>query len=169
MGGLAGLGLVSAQAPAGDGYPKPAYPRYLVKPTKDQLLEAARIAVRQVYGRAPLGKLQRGQTVHVFHQWAQNPDVWEAVKEAWAERGVTAVAIPPWTLTGLTEAEYKEWGKTDLIYGHQGWKEIGVFEPAYMPFLPEDLKKEFGRQLSDYFIWPNIGEYFDKHPEIKFY
>lgn len=161
--------VVEAQGTRQGQYPKPVYPRYLVKPSKQKLLEAARIAVRQVYGRAPFGKLQRGQTVHVFLQWAQDPQVWEAVKTAWAERGVTAVAIPPWTLTGLTEAEYKEWGKTNLVHGKDGWKEIGVFEPAYMDFLPENLKKEFGKQLSDYFIWPNIGAYFDKHPEIKFY
>ncbi len=169
---LLGVGFsrpLTAQAPSREQYPKPAYPSHLVNLSQEQLLEAARIAVRQVYGRAPLGKLQRGQTVHVFLRWAQDPQVWDAVKQAWAERGVTAVAIPSWTLTGLTEEEYKEWGKTSLIYGNEGWKEIGVFEPAYMPFLPADLREEFGLQLSDYFIWPNIGEYLDEHPEIKFY
>lgn len=158
-----------AQAQQKEQFPKPIYPRYLVNPSKAKLLEAARLVVRQVYGRAPLGKLQKGQTVHVFLQWQQDPQVWEAIKEAWAERGVTAVAIPAWTLPGMTEAEMKDWAKTNLIYGQDGWKEIGVFEPDYIPFLPDDMQKMFGQQWSDLFMWRNIGAYFDKHPEIKFY
>src|SRR5262249_32843493 len=142
---------------------------HLVKPTKEHLLEAARIAVRQVYGRAPLGKLQRGQTVHVFLQWQQDPDVWAAIQQAWMERGVTSVGVPPWTLTGMTEAQMKEWAKTNLIYGQDGWKEIGVFEPDYIPFLPKDMQTMFGRQWSDLFLWRNLGAYFDKHPEVKIY
>ncbi|MQA92642.1 MAG: hypothetical protein GEU90_20875 [Gemmatimonas sp.] len=63
VGGMAGAGLLSAQVPQREAYPAPAYPRFLVNPTKDQLLQAARIAVRQPYGRTPLGKLQKGDTV----------------------------------------------------------------------------------------------------------
>ncbi len=169
---LVGVTLV-AQAPPRATYPRPAFPRYLVKPDPNQLLQAAQIAVRQVYGRAPLGKVQSGQTVHVFQEHQQDMAVWEAIKQAWADRGVTAVRIQPWELPGMTQAQMKQWAETEhptnLIHGHEGWKELAFFEPAYLQFFPPDIQKSFGQPLSLYFLHKNVEPYLDKHPEIERY
>ncbi len=77
------------------GFPSPRFPKFVVAPTKPQLIAAARAAVRQTQGRAPLGTIPRGQTIHVFMNYSQDLEVWDAVREAWAERGVTA--LPVWS------------------------------------------------------------------------
>ncbi|OFV96187.1 MAG: hypothetical protein A3F68_04995 [Acidobacteria bacterium RIFCSPLOWO2_12_FULL_54_10] len=158
-----------AQTQAREQYPRPAYPRYLVKPSKDRMLQAARIAVRQVYGRSPLGKIQSGQTVHAFLEHQQDMAVWEAVKQAWAERGVKAFAVRAWELPGMTETDFNQWAKSNLIYGKEGWKELGYFEPDYIQFFSADVQKTFGKPLSLYFLLKNVESYLDKHPEIERY
>src|ERR671915_576857 len=47
-------------------YPQPRFPSFLVNPSDEQLLGAARAAVRQTSGRSPLGNIRSGETVHVF-------------------------------------------------------------------------------------------------------
>ncbi len=98
-------------------YPQPRYPRYLVNPGMDELLNAARFAVRQPTGRAPLGKMQSGQNIYVFIQWGQDMSVWEAVKQAWGERGVEAHAIGIWDVMGITKEEYDISMELNIVHG----------------------------------------------------
>ena len=132
--------LVSA-APA--DYPAPRFPQWLVKPSDADLLSAARVAVRQTFGRSPLGNVKRGETVHVLISADQNMRVFDAVRRAWAERGVAATAVPGWEWSGMTRADYEARAKRNQIGGDEGWKEFGVFEPAFIRFLPADARAAF--------------------------
>ncbi len=89
---LAGTAM-AAQKASEESYPAPRYPRCIVSPTHEQMLAAARLAVRQTYGFCPLGKINPGQTVHIFMDMAQDPSVFEAIKAAYAERNINALAI----------------------------------------------------------------------------
>ncbi len=109
-------------------YPLPRYPRYLVEPQPDALLEAARVAVRQPTGRSPLGKMESGKTVYVMIQYGQDMEVWEAVKQAWAEKDIEARTVGYWDILGLTKEEYEARVEPSLVYGNQAWKELGNFE-----------------------------------------
>lgn len=135
-------GLASAscsrreESRAGTDYPQPRYPRYLVNPNVDELLEKARFAVRQPTGRSPLGKIQSGQTVHVLLQWGQDMAVWEAVRQAWAEKGVEAHALGIWEVLGITKEEYEQRMTENVVLGSEGWKEAGLF-------LREDYRQFF--------------------------
>ena len=167
--GCAAEEVVTSGQPEGD-YPLPRYPRYLVETQPEDLLEAARIAVRQPVGRSPLGKMSSGQTVYVTMQWGQDMEVWEAIKQAWAEKGVEARTFGYWDVLGQTKEEYEAEVEANLIYGHQGWMEIGRFDPVYKPFFPEEIQKEFGvnvgdRNMRDHFL----SDYLDEHPEIEYF
>ncbi len=148
-------------------YPAPRYPHYLVASGGD-LMEAARTAVRQPYGRSPLGKMQSGQTVHVFLQYGQDMDVWEAVRRAWAERGVEAKAIGSWELMGLTEQAYNEHVKKNLLFGNEAWQEIGVFRPVYLPFFPDNLRSQFKEAFTSSVVRKDFEKYLDGRPDINF-
>ena len=161
-------------------YPEPRILRTLVEPSKAPLLEAARPAVRNSYGMGPLGKVGEGDTAHVFLPYVQDMDVWAVVKQAWAERGVKAIGVPVWEVFDVSKAEYYDWVKDSMIYGSEDWKELGLFDEAYMPYFPEDVQKEFGPP--PVILWarrpenvdpsmPDAGAalrtYMDKHPEIE--
>ncbi|MBI4442084.1 MAG: hypothetical protein HY649_01770 [Acidobacteria bacterium] len=150
-------------------YPQPRYPRYLVKPNPDQLLAAARFAVRQPVGRAPLGKVQSGQTVHVLIQWGQDMNVWGAIQQAWAEKGVEAHTIGIWDVVGISKDEYDKKMAESVVHGNEGWKEAGIFWRAdYRMYFPEEVQKEFGNPIVDFaIIDPYLNNYLDKHPEVK--
>ncbi|MBI4456651.1 MAG: hypothetical protein HY644_12225 [Acidobacteria bacterium] len=150
-------------------YPKPRFPKYLVNPSKEALLEAARIAVRQTGGMSPLGKMQSGQTVYVLLQWGQDPQVWEAMKQAWTERGVTAREMWMWDAMGMSKKEYEKNVQESLMHGNEGWKELGNFEPQYRQFFPEEVRKQFMEPLGDGYIRSHylLVPYLDKHPEIE--
>ena len=150
-------------------YPQPRYPRYLVNPDMDELLSAARFAVRQPTGRAPLGKMQSGQKVHVFLQWGQDMRVWEAVQQAWAEKGVEAEASGFWEIMGITKEEYDRRMAENAVKGNDAWKELGNFRVEYKAFFPEDVRKEFGEPITDDYVRRNFAPgYLDKHPEINY-
>ncbi|MBI4442085.1 MAG: hypothetical protein HY649_01775 [Acidobacteria bacterium] len=151
-------------------YPAPRYPRYLVNPSSDLLLQAARFAVRQPVGRSPLGKAQPGQTAHVLTQWGQDMKVWEAVKTAWEERGVKAEAVWIWDVMGITKEEYDKRIESSIVYGNEGWKEAGIFlRQDYRKYFSEEIQKEFGNPIVDFqIIDPYLNNYLDKHPEIKY-
>ncbi len=160
--------VATSGQPEGD-YPLPRYPRYLVETQPEDLLEAARVAVRQPRGRSPLGKMESGQTVYVLIQWGQDMEVWEAIKQAWAEKGVEAHTVGYWDIMGLTKEEYQARIEPNLVYGHQGWKELGNFETEYKPFFPEEIRKEFGESLGDAYVRQNfVAGYLDEHPEIEY-
>ena len=149
-------------------YPQPRYPRYLVNPGMDELLNAARFAVRQPTGRAPLGKMQSGQNIYVFIQWGQDMSVWEAVKQAWGERGVEAHAIGIWDVMGITKEEYDISMELNIVHGNEGWKEAGIFlRRDYRQYFSEEIQNQFGDPIVDFqIIDPYLIAYLDKHPEI---
>ncbi|MBI4464196.1 MAG: hypothetical protein HY647_05780, partial [Acidobacteria bacterium] len=150
-------------------YPQPRYPRYLVKPDKSELLKAARFAVRQPVGRSPLGKVQPGESVHVFLQWGQDVDVWEAIKAAWAEKGVEAHAVWYWEIMGISKEEYYKRMDPNVVHGNEAWKELGNFRVEYKKYFPEEIQKQFGEPVTDDYLRRNYGiAYLDKHPEIKY-
>ena len=157
------------EAMTGAAYPQPRYPRYLVNPDMDNLLSAARVAVRQPTGRAPLGKVQSGQDVYVLVQWGQDMQVWEAIKQAWAERGVEAHSVGIWEVMDLTKEEYDKGIEPEIVHGNEGWKEWGIFlRQDYKQYFPEDMQKQFGNPIVDFqIIDPYLIAYLDKHPEIE--
>ena len=154
---------------AGAAYPQPRYPRYLINPDTDDLLSAARFAVRQPTGRSPLGIMQSGQVVHVLIQWGQDMRVWEAVRQAWAEKGVEAHAIGVWEVMGITKEEYDNRMEPNIVYGNEAWKEAGVFlRRDYKQYFPEDIQKQFGDPIVDFqIIDPYLIAYLDNHPEVQ--
>ncbi|MBI4442082.1 MAG: hypothetical protein HY649_01760 [Acidobacteria bacterium] len=151
-------------------YPAPRYPRYLVKPNTENLLAAARFAVRQPTGRSPLGIAQSGQTVHVLLQWGQNMQVWDAIQKAWAERGVEAKALGYWEIMGIPKEEYDQRLQKNAPRGNEGWKEAGIFlRRDYRQYFPEEVQKEFGDTIGALdIVDPYLIAYLDKHPEVKY-
>ncbi|MBI4465079.1 MAG: hypothetical protein HY647_10275 [Acidobacteria bacterium] len=149
-------------------YPQPRYPRYLVNPDTQRMLAAARFAVRQTAGMSPLGKMQSGQTVYVLLQWGQDSRVWEAMKQAWAERGVEAQPLYVWDVLGITEEEYKQRMSKDAVHGNEAWKEFGTFRTVYRKYYPEEIQQQFGNPFTDEYTRVNfLPGYLDKHPEIQ--
>jgi hypothetical protein len=148
-------------------YPAPRYPQFLVNPSKDQLMAAARIAVRQTEGYSPLGRAQKGETVHVFLHYSQEMDVWEAIKAAWAERGVKAVAVMGWEEVGMTKEAYEARAKANLIKGADGWKEWGAFEPEYIRFFPKEIQDSFGQPLASFWRRKFHKALLEKNPDMQ--
>jgi hypothetical protein len=135
----------NAPAQAGSGeYPAPRFLSSMLDPTPDQLLAGARMAVRQTHGMSPLGKIEKGQTVHVILPYSQDMKVWAAIQQAWKERGVTAVPLRPWEITGENEQEYAARAEASTLKGNEAWKEIGVFDPNYYPFFSPAIQKQMG-------------------------
>ncbi len=150
-------------------YPPPRYPRYLVNFTDEDLLKAARFAVRQPTGRCPLGKVQAGQDVHVLIEFGQDMRVWEALAKAWAENGVKAHPLFIWDVMGITKQDYYKRMESSVVHGNEAWKEAGVFLRAdYRKYYPPEIQKQFGDPIVDFqIIDPYLNRYLDKHPEIK--
>ena len=149
-------------------YPAPRYPRYLAQPKMEDLLAGARFAVRQPTGRSPLGKVQSG-TVHVFIQWGQDMKTWEAIQQAWAEKGVEAHTVGYWEIMGITREEYDKRMAPAIVHGNEAWKELGNFRVEYKPFFPEEIQKQFGEPITDEVLRTRYASaYLDKHPEIKY-
>ena len=148
-------------------YPQPRYPRYLVNPNTDDLLNAARVAVSQPTGRAPLGKMQSGQTVYVFLQWPQDMEVWEAIRQAWAEKGVEAHGVSFGEVLGMSKEEFDETSNQNAAHGNEAWKELGNFREEYRAYFPESVQKEFGQAFSSEYFRKHMPAYLDEHPEIR--
>ncbi|MBI4442398.1 MAG: hypothetical protein HY649_03360, partial [Acidobacteria bacterium] len=151
-------------------YPSPRYPRYLANPSAEELMRGARFAVRQPVGRAPLGRMESGRTVYVFAHAGLDMKVWEAIRQAWAERGVEAHVLHPWEVMGISREEFDR-RMTDTPKGNEGWKELGFFRGEYLKYFPEEVRKEFGTDVfsdADY-RRKDIPRYLDAHPEVQFY
>lgn len=148
-------------------YPEPRFPKFVLDPSSDELMEAAREAVRQTEGMSPLGRAERGQTVHVFLHYSQDMEVWGAIKEAWAERGVNAVGINGWDALGVPRDEYEVRARENVLTGKDGWKEYGIFDTAYFPFLTPEVRKELKQPLTMLSRYAHYGEYLDEHPEVE--
>lgn len=158
-------GTTADKTALNEGYPTPRYPRWIADPSDEQMLGAARDAVRQTYGFSALGKIKDGETVHIFMDTRQDMSVFDAIKAAYAERGVTAVPIQPWEVMGLSPEEYKKVADPTFERGNEAWKELGHFDPKYMAYLPKDVQERMlplPIRLSDY-----LKPYMDKHPEIE--
>jgi hypothetical protein len=164
--GLAACGWGRADTAA--VVPAPRYPRYLVKATVDELMPAARLAVRQAYGKSPLGKMQSGQTVYVIHQYGQDDQVWDAIARAWQERGVQSHVIGSWELVGLTKDAYFAQVKDNLLHGGEAWQELGVFRPVYQPFFPDDIRRQFKQAFTSAVLRKDIQKFFDARPEVQY-
>jgi hypothetical protein len=182
-----GLGVVSAlatglvgytqqnQAGAEDAqtfaYPAPRYLQTLVHPSPDELLNAARIVVRQPYGMPALGKAQRGWTVHVFLPLGQDMTTFNVIKQAWAERRVTAIPVQPWEMTGDTQQAFadKVAEAKVMLHGNEGFKETAQFDPSYTKYLPPNALKDTGHPLYgiNFAAFPAISKYLDEHPEVQ--
>jgi hypothetical protein len=158
---------VSAGA-AGD-YPAPRFLASLLTPTEDDLLSAARIAVRQSHGMSPLGKMEKGETVHVVLPFSQDMAVWEAIRKAWAERGVTALPIRPWEITGEDEPAYRARARKAVLHGDEAWKEIGVFDPAYYPLFSPAIQKEMGEPMRGRTLHKHLKGFLESRPDIKYF
>jgi hypothetical protein len=155
-----------AQTQAEHDYPEPRFPRFVAEPDESHLLGAARSAVRQTEGYATLGLAEPGTTVHVFLDYTQDPEVWNAVKQAWAERGVTAVGVPGNEVVQMTPEAFKARAEANLLTGQDGWMEWGLFDPIYMPFLPKDVQKDIGQPLTT--RWKaDLEEAYGDRPEVK--
>jgi hypothetical protein len=112
--------------------------------------------------------MQSGQRVHVLIEWGQDMEVWEAVKQAWAERGVQAETFEYWEVMGISKEEFEMSAEANAVYGNDGWKELGVFEPQYKAFFPEDIRESFGGAASSRVIRPLMADFLDRHPDIQF-
>lgn len=161
-----GVNVAYAQSKARKDYPEPRFPRFVAEQNDERLLEAARAAVRQTEGYATLGLAESGTTVHVFLDYTQDPDVWDAIAKAWAERGVTAVGVPGHEVVQMTEEAFEARARAHLLTGEDGWEEWGLFDPVYMPFLPEDVQEEIGEPLTT--RWKaDLEKAYGARPEIK--
>ncbi|MBI4464953.1 MAG: hypothetical protein HY647_09640, partial [Acidobacteria bacterium] len=132
-------------------------------------MKAARLAVRQPKGMSPLGMIESGKTVYVLLQWGQDMDVWEAIQQAWSEKGVDARPMYVWDVMGWSKEEYEAQVLPGLMHGNEAWKEIGTFEPEYKQFFPEAVQKEFEEPLGDGYIRKQglLVPYLDRHTEIQ--
>jgi hypothetical protein len=150
-------------------YPAPRYLKSLMDPSPEALLRAARLAVRQPYGLAGLGRAERGWTVHVFLPYNQDMPTFTALQQAWAERGVTAVGVQPWEVTGETKAAYdaKVIANKALLRGSEAYKELAVFDVSYYPYLPAAAQKEAGKPMGMFNAFAEVAKYMDAHPEIQ--
>jgi hypothetical protein len=167
---LASVSCSKKEAPKAElAYPAPRFPRYLVHPNDGELLRAARVAVRQSVGRSPLGKMQSGQAVYVFAHGGMEMKVWDALKQAWSEKGVEAHLMMPWEVMGISKEQFEQ-GTKELPRGNEGWKEVAFFRGEYLKFFPEDLQKQFGKAYNDADLRrKDIPRYLDRHPEVKYF
>ena len=184
------LGLVGP-GPSGP-LPKPAFPSYLKTPRSvDELLPAARAAVRQTGGRVPLGLVERGEIAAMFVPYRSEPLVQEAIKRAFAERGVEAQILFENELVGVKKEDLEAIRKAENVFDASD----GQQEPAEWFFrtIPDDerarqwvrqrdpqlyratwpaikypnaalarLAEEYGDRIA-----PAVIRYLDQHPEVK--
>ena len=176
-GALVGAGsAIRAQSETQTGYDAPRYPRWVINPSRAALLAQARIAVRQTAGRAPLGNMRSGETVYVRLSSSQDIDVWNAIRTAWAERGVTAKPLWDWDLLGMSKAKYLAQQRKNMLTGKDPWEEWKLFEPVYATFLPKAIQAQFADPITGHEETggaapddnvPGFITYLKAHPEIK--
>jgi hypothetical protein len=152
-------------------YPEPRYLRSLVSPSPSELLAAARIVVKQPYGMAALAKAQPGWTVHIFLPFGQDMNTFRAIQQAWAERGIKAIPVQPWEVTGETPAIFKQRLQEAgaILHGEQGFKEPAHFDAKYYPYLPPEARKETGHPIDGVGLssFPAVNRYLNAHPDIR--
>jgi hypothetical protein len=130
---------------AAEGYPAPRFPKYLRTVTSvEPLMPSARLAVRQIGGRTPLGLIRSGEHVLLAVPDRQDRLVVDAIKRALEERGAKVTVLFNAQAQGFTDRqarENREAEKAWLTYGDQGWKEMGTFRPELQRFLTAEQRK----------------------------
>lgn len=163
---LVAVGLLLGHAHAQrEGYPAPRFPSYLKPPRGiDDLMPAARAAVRQIGGRTPLGLAKPGQRVLLVVPTRQDRMVVDAIIRAYRERGVQADFVLEHEARGLTLEQARH---EPLYTGEEGWREIGIFRREMLRYMPPDVRRENEPRLFS----PNEREgarrYLDRHPDYQ--
>lgn len=181
---MVSLGFAGSAAGEKEKYPAPRFPSYLKPPKSiEDVMPFARAAVRQTGGRTPLGLVEKGKTVLlVATDHVAEPMVLEAVRRAYAERGVTARIMKEHELRGLTLEESLAIRKAEVWYtSEQGYFEadftgtwpIEWFKKSrpdlYAKLFPEIKYSEaLAKKVKETpAIAKAIIKYLDEHPEIN--
>lgn len=172
--------------------PEPAFPSYLKVPRSvEELMPAARAAVTQTGGRVPLGLVRRGEVVAIFVPWDAHPMVQEAVRRAFAERGVEARILYENELAGVRKEDLEAIRKVQEAFrAGDGHRE---FARWFFDSIPdEERAKEWLRKRDPELFaatWPELSwpsarlreldekypdlvteaviRYLDRHPEVN--
>lgn len=168
--------LPSTPVVAAGGYPAPRFPKYLrTVTTVDPLMPSARLAVRQIGGRTPMGLIKSGEHLAIVVPAEQEPLTLEAIKRALEERKIKVTLLPSYEMSGLNEAQGKanmDVRRKALIYGADGWKEIGagLLQKGLLRFLPADVRKAIAPPTVPYpekvDDLAGTAAWVAKHPEI---
>jgi hypothetical protein len=169
-------------------FPPPRFPSYLKTPKSvDEVMPYARAAVRQIGGRTPLGLVEKGQTVLLIaSDHLGEPIVIEAMKRAYAEKGIQAQILFESELAGISREEAlqihrakgtmpvtKEYGFGYFEGGQAGDWGINWFKKQ-RPEIAAKLFPEFSKELAEKAeklsgdgLGKTVSAYLDKHPEIS--
>ncbi len=169
---LVTLGMIPAffghSFSAKEKYSRPRFPSYLKPPKSvEDLMPAARAAVKQTGGISPLGLAKPGQKVLIMVPSNQDPMVVEAVVRAYKERGIEATAKYVYELRGITREEaIREVSFT----GADGWMEIVVFNKDMINYLPDQdqrkLRPGIERGLNSTQERKLLKSYLDSNPQF---
>ncbi|HEY3303463.1 MAG TPA: hypothetical protein VGL70_08010 [Candidatus Binatia bacterium] len=168
-------------------YPAPRFPSYLKAPKNvEEVMPYARAAVRQVGGRTPLGLAEKGQTALLLAaDHLGEPIIMEAIKRAFAERGIQAQVMFESELAGVSRDEAraihgakgrmpitKEYGFGYFEAGQAGEWGINWFKKHHpevaaklFPDLPKELAEK-AEKLGGNRLGSAVAAYIEKHPEI---
>jgi hypothetical protein len=169
-------------------YPAPRFPSYLKTPKSvEEVMPYARAAVRQIGGRTPLGLVEKGQTaLLIAADHLGEPLVMEAIKRAYAEKGIKAQVLFESELSGISREEAiavhkakgmmpvtKEYGFGYFEGEQSGDWAINWFKKQrpevaakLFPALPKELAEK-AEKLRGSGLGKALVAHLDKHPEIN--
>ena len=108
------MGLIGP-GPSGE-VPQPVYPSYLSRPKSvEEMLPKARAAVTQTGGFSPYGAVKPGEKVLLVLSWYAERMVYEAIKQAFAERNIDARIVYENELVGIEKADIEK------MFSVEGW------------------------------------------------
>lgn len=189
-------GWAQAQSAASPAYPAPRFPSYLRAPDSiDEVMPIARRLVRELKGLQGdgLGIAQSGDVVAVISTADSHEVFIEALRRAYAERGVTLRDVPDYSLVGLSRGDAEEVLKLAREFtgkdGGRGemrrWINDRFRNPAeprawlktqlpedYAAIYPDKPKPEARvaeniKQLRRPNIAAGIRKYLEDHPEVR--
>jgi hypothetical protein len=110
-------------------YPEARFPKYLkTAKTVDELMPAARAAVRQTAGRVPLGLANPGDEIMIVVPWNAERLVQDAIKRAYAERKIKAHIQYENELAGVSKADMAAIAKAEAVMKiGDGQQELNFF------------------------------------------
>lgn len=145
-------------------YPLPCYPDYLNAPKSvDDLMPAAREALKRTTGRAALGLAQPGDKVLIVAPPPPVQDlmVLQAFLEAFKEKGISAQSVfEPETGTWPPPEEMKSLSAED------GWKEI-FWRDANTAMLPPEIQLQRPRHVETIGTRKPLKSFLQKHKEYN--